>query len=110
MCLCIKQKTAYEMRISDWSSDVCSSDLASRAGPANTHMQPAPSQYRPAAMSNRGQQERDERTASLRGQQGCEVENMVQRIAQNHRSCLDPAMRCKGRWEERSVRKEGDST
>src|SRR3546814_5276417 len=30
-CLCIvfffKQKTAYEMRISDWSSDVCSSDL-----------------------------------------------------------------------------------
>src|SRR3546814_17985084 len=40
MCLCIylfyvsyvivfffKQKTAYEMRISDWSSDVCSSDL-----------------------------------------------------------------------------------
>src|SRR3546814_17316152 len=34
-CLCLyfsfvfffKQKTAYEMRISDWSSDVCSSDL-----------------------------------------------------------------------------------
>src|SRR3546814_2644503 len=25
---CFKQKTAYEMRISDWSSDVCSSDLA----------------------------------------------------------------------------------
>src|SRR3546814_2037345 len=24
-----KQKTAYEMRISDWSSDVCSSDLTS---------------------------------------------------------------------------------
>src|SRR3546814_1094784 len=25
-----KQKTAYEMRISDWSSDVCSSDLSKR--------------------------------------------------------------------------------
>src|SRR3546814_8149258 len=25
-----KQKTAYEMRISDWSSDVCSSDLVDR--------------------------------------------------------------------------------
>src|SRR3546814_1321604 len=25
-----KQKTAYEMRISDWSSDVCSSDLGSQ--------------------------------------------------------------------------------
>src|SRR3546814_17274099 len=27
-----KQKTAYEMRISDWSSDVCSSDLAAALG------------------------------------------------------------------------------
>src|SRR3546814_3283387 len=30
ICLLVfffKQKTAYEMRISDWSSDVCSSDL-----------------------------------------------------------------------------------
>src|SRR3546814_4713556 len=27
---CFKQKTAYEMRISDWSSDVCSSDLLDR--------------------------------------------------------------------------------
>src|SRR3546814_7708232 len=29
VCLFVffKQKTAYEMRISDWSSDVCSSDL-----------------------------------------------------------------------------------
>src|SRR3546814_7486796 len=28
ICVCFfKQKTAYEMRISDWSSDVCSSDL-----------------------------------------------------------------------------------
>src|SRR3546814_2405929 len=26
-----KQKTAYEMRISDWSSDVCSSDLTAAA-------------------------------------------------------------------------------
>src|SRR3546814_8893523 len=28
-----KQKTAYEMRISDWSSDVCSSDLRQRTAP-----------------------------------------------------------------------------
>src|SRR3546814_10889907 len=27
-----KQKTAYEMRISDWSSDVCSSDLGESQG------------------------------------------------------------------------------
>src|SRR3546814_7783763 len=34
LCVCLffffKQKTAYEMRISDWSSDVCSSDLKAR--------------------------------------------------------------------------------
>src|SRR3546814_4943716 len=29
-----KQKTAYEMRISDWSSDVCSSDLRGDVPPA----------------------------------------------------------------------------
>src|SRR3546814_7452541 len=37
-CVCFffffKQKTAYEMRISDWSSDVCSSDLQRRALPS----------------------------------------------------------------------------
>src|SRR3546814_4057034 len=27
MCFLFKQKTAYDLRISDWSSDVCSSDL-----------------------------------------------------------------------------------
>src|SRR3546814_10543599 len=27
VCFFFKQKTAYDMRISDWSSDVCSSDL-----------------------------------------------------------------------------------
>src|SRR3546814_9836830 len=31
-----KQKTAYEMRISDWSSDVCSSDLDVAAASAET--------------------------------------------------------------------------
>src|SRR3546814_5404846 len=31
MFLFFKQKTAYELRISDWSSDVCSSDLHGRS-------------------------------------------------------------------------------
>src|SRR3546814_9211284 len=34
-----KQKTAYEMRISDWSSDVCSSDLADEDEGADRHQQ-----------------------------------------------------------------------
>src|SRR3546814_8809709 len=37
-CLFFKQKTAYEMRISDWSSDVCSSDLRGRS---RQHRRPA---------------------------------------------------------------------
>src|SRR3546814_9352327 len=32
MFVFFKQKTAYEMRISDWSSDVCSSDLDGEEG------------------------------------------------------------------------------
>src|SRR3546814_3583156 len=47
-----KQKTAYEMRISDWSSDVCSSDLqdrvveldADRGEPAVHHRRPVRAQ------------------------------------------------------------------
>src|SRR3546814_4183668 len=42
-----KQKTAYEMRISDWSSDVCSSDLTmvvmrDRGMPAAIMRSPSP--------------------------------------------------------------------
>src|SRR3546814_9815632 len=32
-----KQKTAYELRISDWSSDVCSSDLRRIGGVGRVH-------------------------------------------------------------------------
>src|SRR3546814_7190144 len=45
-----KQKTAYEMRISDWSSDVCSSDLVWSSGMADMRMNrhvPIYSQSRP---------------------------------------------------------------
>src|SRR3546814_284817 len=35
-CFFFKQKTAYEMRISDWSSDVCSSDLRNQFGSVAT--------------------------------------------------------------------------
>src|SRR3546814_16410209 len=32
ICFFFKQNTAYEVRISDWSSDVCSSDLLAHCG------------------------------------------------------------------------------
>src|SRR3546814_10080238 len=38
--LFFKQKTAYEVRISDWSSDVCSSDLRKKLEAANAIVRP----------------------------------------------------------------------
>src|SRR3546814_9375256 len=43
-----KQKTAYEMRISDWSSEVCSSDLVSRPRAYS----PVPETVNPSLRSN----------------------------------------------------------
>src|SRR3546814_1939222 len=40
ICFFFKQKTAYEMRISDWSSDVCSSDLRGDDGLFYWHWDP----------------------------------------------------------------------
>src|SRR3546814_18537093 len=48
-----KQKTAYEMRISDWSSDVCSSDLQALAAPGILEAQDRHRSKRPLAESHR---------------------------------------------------------
>src|SRR3546814_15622530 len=42
MCFFFKQTTDYEMRISDWSSDVCSSDLTWRGFAAGRTLQRDP--------------------------------------------------------------------
>src|SRR3546814_1318501 len=62
-----KQKTAYEMRISDWSSDVCSSDLPARSrsfsptAPCCTTTRPTP----PSPSGRHGNPTR--RTSMLKG-------------------------------------------
>src|SRR3546814_8144613 len=48
-----KQKTAYEMRISDWSSDVCSSDLLRWAWQCQEKWSPARETRAPAEESVR---------------------------------------------------------
>src|SRR3546814_5877968 len=50
-----KQKTAYEMRISDWSSDVCSSDLRSTSGASPRRPPSRSSSRRCARPATRGQ-------------------------------------------------------
>src|SRR3546814_3887629 len=50
-----KQKTAYEMRISDWSSDVCSSDLSRRHQlSGNDHHAKGPPADRPSGLQRAG--------------------------------------------------------
>src|SRR3546814_7768107 len=46
-----KQKTAYELRISDWSSDVCSSDLSSASAERRFFMLVSPSTQRTASIT-----------------------------------------------------------
>src|SRR3546814_2441959 len=45
-----KQKTAYEMRISDWSSDVCSSDLLDALSVRREDFLEAHKRVQPSAM------------------------------------------------------------
>src|SRR3546814_3829146 len=71
-CLC-KQKTAYEMRISDWSSDVCSSDLTSDLdeGPIiEQQVQRVDHAYKPDDLVNIG---RDTETVEI-GRASCRTE------------------------------------
>src|SRR3546814_2296813 len=48
-----KQKTAYEMRISDWSSDVCSSDLSRDAYRPSFRISFACGRFQPACLGKR---------------------------------------------------------
>src|SRR3546814_12473125 len=41
MFFCFKQKSAYELRIGDWSSDVCSSDLSCGGAIPSSEIVPA---------------------------------------------------------------------
>src|SRR3546814_3681952 len=104
-----KQKTAYEMRISDWSSDVCSSDL--RSGKQSTRVFRA----RPEAAST-SHTERSERTiapgpsTSKRRTSSAIAQRLLRRRlahADAHRAEL---RRRRLRSEERRVGKAGVGT
>src|SRR3546814_3418511 len=84
-----KQKTAYEMRISDWSSDVCSSDLWLRVD-----------QPRSAALA--WQPPVPAGDAAVRGRAGAVLAGGRTLAAARHRQ--------PGRSEERRVGKECVST
>src|SRR3546814_3058419 len=64
ICFFFKQKTAYDMRISDWSSDVCSSDLPD-------HAHAAAPRRRPRLRSRRAARKLHRRRRRTRDDAGC---------------------------------------
>src|SRR3546814_9444033 len=107
-CLCFKQKTAYEMRISDWSSDVCSSDLANGEGRRDIHLalDEAPARLvdrilRPVAKRTH------DRVIAVGAKFGADTEQSGNERGAQHRS---PMMVGAIRSEERRVGKECVST
>src|SRR3546814_6368912 len=70
-----KQKTAYEMRISDWSSDVCSSDLralqAARAQLRRAMERHQPGQARSAPLAGVEPARSEERRVGKEGVSTC---------------------------------------
>src|SRR3546814_6787694 len=106
---CFKQKTAYEMRISDWSSDVCSSDLIARTHAGLPTAEPeavldfvgsAPAWARAFLQLHRSYREASETAAALsdRLSQNPDLIEISHAVLTRHRS------------EERRVGKEGVST
>src|SRR3546814_4550712 len=89
-----KQKTAYEMRISDWSSDVCSSDLWCAAMP-----RPPPMTTTRKAVAHDHDREQDQRHAQCRPATGGGLRGRDGRGGDGQ-----------GRSEERRVGKEGVRT
>src|SRR3546814_3071260 len=95
-----KQKTAYEMRISDWSSDVCSSDLhLEKAFHPQVHQPPAPV----LDFGNMGvlapHQRRGEEQADAHGrqeQQGDDVPRFAR--SEERRVGKECVSTCRSRW------------
>src|SRR3546814_20877664 len=116
MLFCFKQKKAYEMRISDWSSDVCSSDLQHAGQGENPRVALGAQGIEAVADDRRGEFEEAEIDVILR-QAGFQMRG--QRGEFGHRAGIAAAMAAEhdagflervARSEERSVGKECVST
>src|SRR3546814_7381528 len=85
-----KQKTAYEMRISDWSSDVCSSDLQTSNVRSLMRSRDAP-RTEPNARASISSFFRSERILSSWTTRGCLVPTLKR--SEEHTSELQSLMR-----------------
>src|SRR3546814_4031708 len=105
-----KQKTAYELRISDWSSDVCSSDLAPRSAVQGARRPDAPRAVRAAVPRWRGDGRRVDRGCRHFAACGVQTSRHTQAGGAGVRPArrTPDALHCAAkRSEERRVGKEG---
>src|SRR3546814_13963689 len=98
-----KQKTAYEMRISDWSSDVCSSDLAAvhaaRAEPARIGRGPTDSEPQRQRRDERDQQgEREQQPMALRQSRKPHLAALRTVRSEERRVGKECVSTCRSRW------------
>src|SRR3546814_11393587 len=105
MCVCFfffKQKTAYEMRISDWSSDVCSSDL-------KRHAAARPGETRPAGSgkSRTGKGRADARPRSRPQRRRQPVARAARRLrSEERRVGKECVSTCRSRWSPYHLKKQ----
>src|SRR3546814_7567031 len=96
-----KQKTAYEMRISDWSSDVCSSDLYFRRMDS-AHLVPRvvsmlqveqqlQSKWKPRTISSSSNHKRPHHTAQ-------NDQHIAMRSSEERRVGKECVSKCRYRW------------
>src|SRR3546814_8109785 len=92
-----KQKTAYEMRISDWSSDVCSSDLDRAEGQSAA---PCEGRECPAGLLVQNMSLCDEAVGGLRGrrEQGAMFGQPLQQRSEERRVGKECVSTCRSRW------------
>src|SRR3546814_21107878 len=113
--LFFKQKTAYEMRISDWSSDVCSSDLH-QLEPRRDELRAEPGVRRdrlaaPPSEKQIAQDEQHRTVAEQFGRPPDGAECIRQISAFRHRRPAQPSLRAKrsnpGRFTHRKTEERG---
>src|SRR3546814_1091144 len=93
-----KQKTAYEMRISDWSSDVCSSDLGVGRGRISERFERQVERRIEGAVVRRNGSSRDP-AYPVAADSGCEVLKLGSELrSEERRVGKECVSTCRSRW------------
>src|SRR3546814_8044174 len=100
MMFFFKQKTAYEMRISDWSSDVCSSDLDLFGLSQEERSQHKTTRKRNASKPKSKQLDLFSNLNPLNGNQHKEIISPVPDRSEERRVGKECVSTCRSRWSQ----------